>query len=78
MSTEPPKRAIEIKINIGADDWDNVRHQLHDILYLLSKYGEIPESISGSPGSNRVIEVELNPEMTNEKYFEELGKYKPF
>lgn len=71
-----PKRAIELKLEISADTWQDVRNRLRDYdLHYLHEYGEIPSGTMGSPSVSDIRTVELDPTMTHDRYFEELGKY---
>lgn len=70
-----PKRAIEITIRISADTWNDVTHCLEEYVRQIGRYGELPQGVSGGYGSGDIREVCLDPEMTHDRYAEELRDY---
>ena len=70
-----PRRRWEVRITVGGDTWDDVKWQLRDLLPHIEDHGPECKSVSGSPSSNHVVYVLHDPEMTHERYHEELDRY---
>lgn len=75
MSIPKPKRAVELEINIGGDSDQEIISGLNQILFEFETKGVRGEMTSGSPSAHWHVEIERNPEMTNERYFKELDAY---
>lgn len=73
--SDKPKRAVEVTLRIGADDWASVRDDLDHLLYRLVAEGELRSSIKGGDSSGYILDVELHPEMTHDRYHAELDAY---
>jgi hypothetical protein len=74
-----PHRFCEANIHIGADSLEAFMSALREIHLQLSLYP--PEatkpsrSISGGPDAGWSVEIDFDPTMTHDKYFEELDKF---
>lgn len=75
--TEPqqPKRAFELRITIGADDWRTLVNELQDLVNHIEEHGTVCNSVSGGCSSNHIVAITQDPTMTNERYMVELHKY---
>lgn len=70
-----PRRRYELSVDVGGDTWQLVVDELRFLLPHIEDHGPECTSVAGSPSSNHVVVVHHNPDMTNEKYFEDLHKY---
>ena len=73
----PPERRFEIGIRISADDREAVISALLEIERVLSEEGRafpVDVTSAGGPFSFVVFGVE-NPDMTQERYFEQLDEW---
>jgi len=70
-----PHRAYELDIHIGGDTWKDVIHDLLDLARHVEDHGEKCGSTSGSPSCNHSVTIVVRPEMTHDRYIEELGAY---
>lgn len=75
---QPPKRAFELTIKIGGDTWEDVIHNVRDLLPHIEEHGQSCNSVSGSPSCGHIVDIQLHPEMTHERYHEELQAYIAF
>jgi hypothetical protein len=71
MST-PPHRRFEVVLRIGADEWNGVLREVDWIRREIEEHGPTCTSVSGGPDSNHIVEIAERPEMTHDRYFEEL------
>lgn len=70
-----PRRAFELRLDVDGDTWEDVANQLESIVQHVVSHGPKCESVGGSPSSGHIVIVTQNPEMTHERYFEELDLY---
>jgi hypothetical protein len=72
-----PKRRFVLKIEIGADTWNNVLDDLHDIVCNLEDADSpaVYKSCMGGVSVGHLVEVNEDPSMTQERYFQELETY---
>lgn len=67
---EKPERAYTINIKVSADDWEACIAELNFIVDHVIEHGEICSSVSGGYSTGHIVNIEHDPEMTHEKYFE--------
>jgi hypothetical protein len=72
---EAPKRRFELEIIVSGDSWDDVIFNLKDLVPHVIDHGPECRSISGSPSSSHCVTVTERPDMTHEKYFEQIDEY---
>lgn len=76
MGEEKLERAHVLQIELGADTLDDLCQAMEDTVRRL-KLGEMTKGCWGSPSNGAVYEYRNNPDMTHEKYFEEIEKRYP-
>lgn len=72
---KPPRRAAEIDVRVGANNWDDAVRELKWTVEHVEDHGPSCQSVSGGPSGNHIVTVYQDPTMTHERYFEELDKY---
>lgn len=72
---EKPRRTFELRIHIGADDWDTAMRALQDLADHIPAHGQACDMCSGGPDSGYWVQVIHDPEQTHERYFEQLDVY---
>jgi len=74
---KPEQRRWKFVGKIEADSWEDLLRGLDTIQFDLSNRNdqEIPFSVSGGYDSNWAFTVTEKPDMTHDKYFEELDAY---
>lgn len=70
-----PHRAYELEIKIGGDTWQDVLRHLHELQQHIPDHGEECNSVSGGSTSNHIVIVGRYPEMTHDRYVQELDEY---
>lgn len=70
-----PRRKYVLSIEIGGDTWKDCVHDVAEILRELDQRENGYESVMGSPSSGHVVTTTINPDMTPEKYQQELEKW---
>lgn len=70
-----PSRRFEIEIHVSGDTWDDVRHAINDVLGHIQDHGPECTSVSGSPSWGHWVTVVERPEMTHERWRQELETY---
>lgn len=78
MEIKPPEqRRWKFVGKIEADTWEDLWRQFEQIEIEISTRpeGEIPFDVSGGPDSNWAFTVTEKPDMTHDRYFEELNAY---
>lgn len=68
----PPKRAFVLEINIGADKWDDVVHELRELADHIATHGPGCDSVAGGCTSGHWVHIHMDPTMTNERFNAEL------
>lgn len=71
----PPKRKYTLRMSIGGDEWEDVFRALREAMEHVSEAGPNCRTVSGGVSAGYFVEVEHHPEMTREKYHEELDSY---
>lgn len=73
----PEQRRWKFVGKIEADTWEDLWRQFHQIEFELSTRpeGEIPFHVSGGYNSSWAFIVTEKPDMTHDRYFEELDAY---
>lgn len=73
---EIPNRRHTVKIEIGADEWEDVLSALDEIASDLSQYGDgVVDINSGGPSCGYTVTGEVDPDMTHARYFELVHAY---
>lgn len=70
-----PKRCYTLTIEIGADTWQDVVHDLLDLARHIPDHGPACSSVMGGPSGGHIVTVEHRPEQTHERYIEQLNAY---
>ena len=73
--TDRPHRAFEIDIHIGADTWEDAAREIARVLSHVVEHGQQCSLASGGPSSGASVTIRHRPEMTHDKYFEQLDAY---
>lgn len=73
--TTRPHRAFELEIRIGGDTWEDVIHHVRDLLPHIEDHGTACNSVSGSPSAYHSVNIVHRPEMTHERFIEELDAH---
>lgn len=73
----PEQRRWKLVGKFEADTWEELIGLLRSVEFDLStrQPAEMPSSVSGGYGSNWVYTITEKPDMTHDKYFEELNAY---
>jgi hypothetical protein len=71
---EKPKRAFEVKIEIGADDWEGVVHNVRHLAFEMESRGH-RELFCGGSSSSYSLQCEHRPEMDHDRYHKALKEY---
>ena len=71
----PPRRAVEIDLHVGANNWADAVRELVETAAHIEDHGPQCSSVAGSPSSNHIVTVYQDPTMTHERYFEALDRY---
>lgn len=71
----PPRRAVEIDVHVGANNWADAVRELVETAAHIEDHGPQCSSVAGSPSSNHIVTVYQDPTMTHERYFEMVDKY---
>lgn len=72
---EAPKRRFEVEIHVSGDIWADVIDTLRDLLPHIEEHGPSCDSVSGGPSRGHWVRVTERPEMTHERYHEQLDAY---
>jgi hypothetical protein len=73
---EKPRRRIELKLTIGADNWDALRGALKSIQTKIAISGSLStSSVSGGYDSGWIYECSERSEITHESWAEDLNAY---
>lgn len=67
-----PKRAFEIEIKVGGDTLEDAKHLIEEWLYDLTPTSGI---VTGGPSAGGFVKVTHNPEMTHERYVQDLNRH---
>jgi hypothetical protein len=71
-----PRRRIELKLTIGADNWDALRGALKSIQTEVAIHGRLSTSgVSGGYDSGWVYECSERPEITHDSWAADLNNY---
>ena len=70
-----PRRRYTLTIEIGADTWDDVIHDLRHTARHVEDHGPACQSVMGGPSGGHIVTVLHNPEMTHDRYMAELETY---
>lgn len=74
-----PHRRYQMTMSIGADSMEELRRSLEQWCFEMERYGEIQErsygGASGSPSAGYSYDIRFDPDMTPERYHEELKVY---
>lgn len=71
-----PHRRLEVKLNLNADDYEAILSTLRQILFDLDGLeGRGYSSVSGGPDASYILDIQFDPEVTHESYFEALNLY---
>ncbi len=75
VDLDPPRRAYSVQIEIGADDWPALVRELARLADHIEAHGPDCKQVSGGYDTGSTVRVEHRPEMTHDKYVEELNTY---
>lgn len=71
-----PNRAVQLAITIGADNFEEALRELRFAQQTLLERGErAGEMHSVCPSGSFNVSIALHPEMTHDRYFQELDAY---
>lgn len=71
-SGDNPRRKYILKIEIGGDTWNDCVHDVAEILRELDQRKDGYDSVMGGYSCGHIVTTEINPDMTPEKYQQEL------
>lgn len=74
-AAQPPRRAVEVVLQIGADSWEHVSRALLHYAMRITAEGRLSEGCSGGPDWGDTRSVREDPSMTHERYFAELSAH---
>ena len=72
---EGPQRRIEIRLNLGADDWPEVVRALENLALAIERGEHRSHGLSAGWASSYTIIVHENPTQTGDKYRDEIAAY---
>ena len=76
-SEEPkPKRCYDITVRVGADTWEDAARELERVALHVVDHGPECNQVSGGPDSGSWVHIDHNPEMTHDRYFEDVERFK--
>ncbi len=77
--SEKPHRKYELHLTLGADDAETLRDALRSLAFDLEGFETVSawpyQSVSGAPDCGYSTDIECDPDMTPERYQEELEQY---
>lgn len=73
--SETPKRRFTVTIEAGGDTWQDIAMTLRDLLPHIEEHGPKCDSVGGGVSSGHWVHVVERPEMTPERYHEELDAF---
>lgn len=71
---DKPRRAFRLTLALEADTRSDLASALNSLAYEVDS-DQLTVGCSGSPSSGAIYELLRDPDMTHEKYFEELRAY---
>lgn len=74
QSTPAPQRAHRIVLDAGADTAEGLAWELRRLADRIER-GEITRGCIGGPYSGSIYSYASNPEMTHDRYFQEVTRY---
>lgn len=69
-----PRRAIEITLKLGADDWNAVRGAINHLAYQVAADGTLGNQVSGGYSSGWTLDVSEAP-ITHDEWEAALNAY---
>ena len=69
---EKPHRRFELTIKVSADEWKYALADLKDLVDHVEEHGPNCASVMGGPVAGHIVSVVEDPDMTHDKYFEQL------
>jgi hypothetical protein len=76
---EEPKRKYQMTFKIGADSWDEILSSMDNFTLEMKMYhpnlDRNHNGVSGSPVAGYSYDVIVDPDMTHDKYFEQIDAY---
>ena len=73
--TDRPHRAFEIDIHIGADTWEDAASEVERVMQHIIEHGQQCGMVSGGPSAGSAVTIVHRPEMTHDRYFEQLDAH---
>lgn len=70
-----PERRFVLDLKVQGDSVKDIVIYLNNFIYQL-EIGEISDGCSGGVSSGSVYKLRENPEMTHEKYFQEIKEFR--
>lgn len=73
----PPKRRLNMTMEVGADDLGSLATELHLLAdrLLYEEREEIPNLVSGGPRCGYVLALSCDPEQNHERYFAQVQEW---
>lgn len=75
MASDKPQRTYEVRISIGADEWDGVIGALNSILFSAHTDGPGRSMVSGGHSHNFIFVDSHNQQQDHDTYFEQVGAW---
>lgn len=73
---KPPRRRIIFMAKIEADDWRDLKHDLHHLATEIARYGKLPpNSISGGYSRGHIIVTSEDESIDHDMWAKELNAY---
>lgn len=71
-----PHRAFEIELKVTGDTWKDVVYELNRIIDEVKEHGQDCKLVSGGYSSGGYVLINHDPNMTHDKYFEDIAEAK--
>ena len=75
VDDDPPHRKFSLTISIGSDDEPGLWQMLDEIYREVRAHGLGCQMVQGGPDRGGWLEIKVDPEMTNERFFELTRAY---
>ena len=73
--SERPRRAFTLSIEISGDTWEAVLSDLDYLAGHIKEHGPTCKSVMGGCDSGHIVTITHLPDMTHDRYMDELSKY---
>ena len=74
-----PHRKVTMRFNIGADSYEEMLRSVEQWVYFMQRehptLDQNHNGASGGPDAGYSYDIEIDPDMTHDRYFEELDVY---